>query len=155
MRLPPLTPPVPFSIRWDRPPGEVAHAVAAAVQERRYVDPRGEPLPFYRLTGRVAAPSITIRATPYVLPGVRSGSSALPLEVVGEIHESGAGSELTGSITAPIPRSGLWLSAIVSIAWFVLIVPTSGVVAWIALQTFAVGLPRTATRRRAQGRARS
>jgi hypothetical protein len=125
--------PTPFSVRWDRTPDQVAMALDAAVRGRVYVDPGREPRPFYRLDGAVFGSTVSVRLTPYIIPGVIPGRGSIPIVVGGEIKPLQDGAALDGWISTGFPTLGRWLLLAGSVAWFVTIVLTGALMPWLVM----------------------
>ena len=80
--------------------------MAAAAEERRYSVPGRTALGFYRLAGSVSGQQVALKATPWVMPGVRAGFGPMPLSVEGEVCDTPDGSEIVALVSARPPA--LW-----------------------------------------------
>jgi hypothetical protein len=96
---PPLVPPLRLSIMTTMSPDAAAAALATAIREKHYADPRAAASPFLRLIGTQTGPMIDLRVVFYILPGVWARGPGLRLR--GLIVERGAGSELALDLTTP------------------------------------------------------
>jgi hypothetical protein len=82
--------------------GEVIERLERAVHERPYSKPDRDSIGFLRLGGRVAADHVTLTARRYVIPRVMAGGGAMAIELQGEVVQSIDGSEIRGTVNAPV-----------------------------------------------------
>ena len=109
--------PVAISVRSTLHHDEVIDRLARAVGERRYSTPGLDSPGFFRLGGTVAADHLILTARPYVIPGVIGGFGALTIELRGKVVQAENGSEIRGTVSAPIRSTTLAIAAAGLIAW--------------------------------------
>jgi hypothetical protein len=118
--------PVPVTISSDLDRDTVLARIGAAILEPRYSEPSGSPPRLYRLGGTATEAGLVLTATPCLRPGIRAGSGSLTLELRGEIGAVGSGSEIRGTIVAPIGRRTIRTLAVVVAAFLALSLTGSG-----------------------------
>jgi hypothetical protein len=91
-----LVPPLRFSIKTTLSPDAAAAALATAIHEKRYADPRAVACAFLRLTGTVTGPRIDLGVKLYVLPGIPARGQGPRLR--GDIVARPGGSELVAEL---------------------------------------------------------
>jgi hypothetical protein len=111
--------PVAISIPSVLSRDEVIDRLAQAVDERRYSSPGRSSPGFFRLGGSVMAEHVVLTARPYVIPGVIAGSGAMTMELRGEVIQAEEGSEIRGTVSAPIRFSTLAFAVFTLITWVV------------------------------------
>lgn len=94
--------PVEVAIGSALSPADALQRLSAAVDERRYSRPDRFSSGFLRLGGSIAATNVRLTARPYVTPGLVAGYGAMTIELRGEVVEREDGSELRGTISAPV-----------------------------------------------------
>jgi hypothetical protein len=109
--------PVPILIPSVLSRDAVIDRLAQAVDERRYSIPGRNSSGFLRLGGSVAAGRVSLTARPYLIPGVIAGSGAMTIELRGEVIQAEEGSEIRGTVTAPVRQTTLVFLAFGLIAW--------------------------------------
>jgi hypothetical protein len=98
---------------------EVIDRLTRAVDERRHSSPGRSSPGFFRLGGRVAAERLVLTARPYVIPGVIAGYGAMTIEMRGDVIQTADGSEIRGTVSAPIQFAMLASAAVTLITWVV------------------------------------
>jgi hypothetical protein len=109
--------PVAVSIRSSDPPKKALERLDQAVRENDYGPTDRNSPGFYRMSGEVFRRYVTLAARPYAMPGIRAGSGAMALSFVGEVVPDGSGSELSGSIEAPVDPFLTVVGAILSVVF--------------------------------------
>jgi len=94
--------PIVVSIQSGLAPFEVVERLGRAVHDRPYSTPGRFSRGFFRLGGSVAGDRITLTARPYVNPGLIAGFGAMTIELSGAVTPVPGGSELAGSVSAPV-----------------------------------------------------
>jgi hypothetical protein len=124
--------PVILNVSSALPPDEVVVQLGQAIRERPYSTPGRNSPGFFRLGGAVIGRAIRVTARPYVVPGLIAGYGAMMIELSGEVVGKAPGSEIRGSVTAPIPRSSVWLAVVSLIVWAVVVTLGNGsnLVSW-------------------------
>ena len=124
---------VPISIRSVLARDDVIDRLAQAVEERRYSSPGRNSPGFFRLGGSVIAEHVILTARPYVIPGVIAGFGAMTIEFRGEVIKNEGGSEIRGTVSAPVGSATLAVAVLALLAWagFGIAGNGSGWPAWI------------------------
>jgi hypothetical protein len=112
-------------------PDEVIDRLTKAVDERRYSSPGKDSPGFFRLGGSVAAEHVFLTAHPYLIPGVITGSGAMTIELRGEVIQAQDGSEIRGTVSAPVRQTTLAFAALVLIIWAAFGIAFNGSLTWI------------------------
>lgn len=109
--------PVAVSIQSALSRDKVIERLAHAVDGRRYSHPGRYAPGYLRLGGSVATDHMTLTARPYVIPGLVAGYGAMTIELRGEVVDSADGSEVRGTVTAPVRWTTLAFAAVAWIVW--------------------------------------
>lgn len=96
---------------------DVIERLELAVRERPYSKPDRDSPGFFRLGGTVTAEHVTLTARPYVTPGLIAGYGAMTIELRGEVVPSDDGSEIRGTVSAPIKWTTPAFLALALVAW--------------------------------------
>ena len=104
-RAEPLVAPVAIEVTTPLSAEAAVAAIAGALLEERYWDPKRSESPFLRLAGSQVGLDVDLSAVPYVLPGVRA--RGLRLTIRGKLEPSGSGCLLTAAVSTPDPWLGL------------------------------------------------
>jgi hypothetical protein len=94
--------PIAVSIRSALAPAEVVERLARAVHDRPYSTPERYSPGFFRLGGSVVGDQIRLTARPYVTPGLIAGYGAMTIELSGNVAAAPEGSEVAGTVSAPM-----------------------------------------------------
>jgi hypothetical protein len=110
--------PVAVSIHSDLAPVEVFERLGRAIERRTYSTPGRYSPGSFRLGGSVAGDRMTLTARPYVTPGLIAGYGAMTIELAGNVVPAPEGSEIVGTVTAPL-RWTKWatFATFVALAW--------------------------------------
>lgn len=98
---------------------EVIERLDQAVRERPYSKPGRDSPGFFRLGGSVTTDRLTLTARPYVTHGLIAGYGAMTIELRGEVVPSDDGSEIRGTVSAPVRWTTPAFLAFALIAWVV------------------------------------
>lgn len=98
---------------------DVIERLELAVRERPYSKPDRDSRGFFRLGGTVTGEHVTLTARPYVTPGLIAGYGAMTIELRGEVVRSDYGSEIRGTVSAPIKWTTPVFLALALVAWVV------------------------------------
>lgn len=93
---------VAVSVHSSLSPDAVVDRLAQAVDERRYSNPSRFSVGYFRLGGSIAQARVILMARPYLIPGLVAGRGAMTIELRAEVIEAEDGSDLRGTVTAPI-----------------------------------------------------
>lgn len=111
----------PDSIAVSVPSGlsraDVIERLAQAVRERPYSKPDRDSPGFFRLGGTVTEERVALTARPYVTPGLIAGYGAMTIELRGEVVQTDDGSEIRGTVSAPIKWTTPAFLALALVAW--------------------------------------
>jgi hypothetical protein len=118
--------PVPLIVRTDLSRVLAVERLERAIQERRYSMPWRTSRGFFRLGGSIANDRITMKARPYVTPGWIAGYGAMTLVLLGQVAPRDGGSEIRGTVTAPVSWMALAVLGVVLIAWTVFGISSNG-----------------------------
>lgn len=109
--------PIAVTVRSGLSGVEVIERLKRAVRERPYSKPDRNSPGFFRLGGDVSPEHVTLTARPYVTPGLIAGFGAMTIELRGEVVRSDDGSEIRGTVSAPIKWTTPAFLALALIAW--------------------------------------
>jgi hypothetical protein len=95
----------------------VIERLAQAVRERPYSKPDRDSPGFFRLGGTVTEERVVLTARPYVTPGLIAGRGAMTIELRGEVVQTHDGSEIRGTMSAPIKWTTPVFLAVALVFW--------------------------------------
>lgn len=105
---------------------DVIERLVQAVRERPYSKPDRDSPGFFRLGGTVTAEHVALTARPYVTPGLIAGYGAMTIELRGKVVQTDDGSEIRGTVSAPIKWTTPAFLALALVAWVVFGVAGNG-----------------------------
>lgn len=118
--------PIAVSIHSGMPRAAVIERLERAVRERSYSKPGRNSPGFFRLGGSMTADDVTLTARPYVIPGLIAGRGAMSIELHGKVVASEDGSDIRGTINAPIGWAIPMSLGIALILWVIFGIASNG-----------------------------
>ena len=96
---------------------DVIERLELAVRERPYSKPDRDSPGFFRLGGTVTEGRVVLTARPYVTLGLIAGYGAMTIELRGEVVQTDDGSEIRGTVSAPIKWTTPAFLSLALVAW--------------------------------------
>jgi hypothetical protein len=118
--------PMAVSVHSGLAPADVIERLEMAVRERAYSNPGRDSPGIIRLGGSVTAEHVILTARPYVTPGLIAGYGAMTIELRGEVVPRDGGSEIRGTVSAPVTWTTPAFLGFGLIAWVLFLIAGNG-----------------------------